>query len=77
MKTKFKSLTVNKNVSVMKFEHEDATQTHDIIHELECIAVLNGGYNQYGRQINIGRWVELKQQYKELLDEIKELTDSF
>ena len=49
----FKSLKVNKTTSSMTFEHNNTRDSNIPIRQMESLAVLLGGYNEYGRKIDI------------------------
>lgn len=66
----FKSLKVNKKTSTIVLEHE-GTETSSIPElQMRALSILLGGYNQYGRSIDIEKYRELKRKAWDLVDEV-------
>lgn len=69
MNITFKKLQANKKSSNITFSHYDYRGLDD----LEAIAILTGGYNKYGRNIDISTYYKLKDQFESILNKIKNL----
>lgn len=68
-----KKLDMGEKVTKITLEH-DSTFTNISNHdEILAIAILHGGYNQFGRKIPIETYKEIKQRFNECIQEIKHL----
>lgn len=66
----FKSLKVKRTTSTIILEHEDTEISCIPDLQTRAISVLLGGYNQYGRSIDLEKYQELKRKAWELVDEV-------
>ena len=73
LKFSIKQLSTGNNVSTIKVEHNKISNSIDA--QLRSLAVLIGGYNQFGRKIDIVRYNELKSQFEEIISEISDIID--
>lgn len=67
----FKSLRVNKTTSQITLEHENP-DTMLISRQLEAISVLLGGYNVYGRSIDIDKHRDRVKRFMSIIEETYE-----
>jgi hypothetical protein len=70
MKTTLKKLNMGHKTSQITLEHpsSDNLDQHD---EIMAIAILLGGYNEFGRKIPIGTFQEIKAQFDQCIHQIK------
>lgn len=67
----FKSLRINKTTSQITLEHSNAEKTTIIPRRLEAISVLLGGYNIYGRSIDIEKHRDRMKRFMDILEEVE------
>jgi hypothetical protein len=63
----FKRLEYGKTTSKIVLEHKKNRNLDD----LESIAILLGGYNKYGRNIDIKQYNRLKAKFELILEQVK------
>lgn len=73
MSTHLKSLSVSRTVSTLKLEHDNIDSNDEQEKEILAIAILLGGYNQYGRKISLEDYQKIKDRFKDCIQEVKEL----
>ena len=66
-KIKFKSFTVNKNSSIIKFEHEDAHDSSSISDEIRAISILLG---EHDGNINQKTISQLRHRFQSAIDDV-------
>jgi hypothetical protein len=64
----FKSLKINKTTSVITLEHYNNSGREE--KELKAIAILLGGYNEFGRSIDLNEHRNTMKKFSELIDGI-------
>ena len=73
LKFNLKQLSTGGNVSTIKVEHDKITQ--DCEKQLRALAVILGGYNQYGRKMDVDLLPQIKERFSFLINEVSELID--
>lgn len=71
--TTLKKLNIGDKVSKLTIEHdsiEKSLQNHD---EVMAIAILLGGYNEFGRKIPVEIYQEIRGRFKDCINEVKQL----
>lgn len=66
-----KSLNIGKKTTKIILEHDDTDKNVDPTNEIIAIAILLGGYNEFGRKMETDKYVILKRKFSELISEIK------
>jgi hypothetical protein len=73
MKATLKKLNMRGKTSILTLEH-DSTEKSIIPHdEVMAIAILLGGYNEFGRKIDVLKYQEIRGRFNDCINEIKNL----
>lgn len=75
MNSNLKKLNMGDKVSHLSIEHQSiegrgGAQQHD---EVLAIAILLGGYNAFGRKINVEEYHKIKERFDECIREIQKM----
>lgn len=66
-----KSLKINKRTSSITWEHTDSEVSQQPCNDMTALAVLLGGYNTFGRKIDIDKHNSRLEKLNELIEETK------
>lgn len=69
----FKSLEVKQRVIKVTFEKYGEFQGKKRVNEIQAICCLTGGYNKFGRNIDIEKYNELVERFNDIIEEVIEL----
>lgn len=73
MKTFLKKLNIGKTTSTITVEHDNTDKSVLPLNEITAIAILLGGYNEFGRKIKLQEYQRIKEQFDYCIAEIKGL----
>lgn len=73
MKTTLKKLIIGKTTSTIIVEHSDTNKSISSFDEVTAIAILLGGYNRFGRKIDVIKYQKIKTEFDSCVAEIKAL----
>ena len=66
-----KNLNMGNKVSKLTIEHESTEKSLNNHDKIMAIAILLGGYNEFGRKIPIEVYQEIKGRFDECINEVK------
>ena len=69
--TNLKNLNMGNKITKLTIEHESTEKSLDNHDEIMAIAILLGGYNEFGRKIPIEDYQEIKEIFNDCIKAIK------
>lgn len=74
MKAIAKKITISDNVTTIKLEHDKYTSNNRVMrNQIKALYCLLGGYNEYGRHIEVNQFLAIQDKFNEVINELTEL----
>lgn len=70
-----KKLNIGNKTSTITFEHESTEKSCRPDKELKAIYCLLGGYNEFGRHIDIDKFSEIRDKFLDAIYDVKKLME--
>lgn len=71
--TNLKKLNMGDKVSKLTIEHESTEKWLENHDEVMAIAILLGGYNEFGRKIPVEKYQEIRSRFNDCINEVKRM----
>jgi hypothetical protein len=75
MKGTLKKVEVGNTVSHLTIEHDSTLKSIEPYNQTIAIAILLGGYNEFGRKIPLEKYQEIKARFNECIEEVKTILE--
>ena len=73
MRVNLKKLDIGNKVTKISLEHESTERSSNITNEIKAIAILLGGYNEFGQSIDEEIYNDIRHKFDECIYDIKQL----
>lgn len=73
MKTNLKKMEMGKTFTTFKVEHSNSDRSEFVENELIAIAILLGGYNEFGRKVDLQKYREVKEEFDSCIEDMRRL----
>jgi hypothetical protein len=68
-----KSLNIGKTTTKITIEHDNTDDSVKVSNRIIALYILLGGYNEFGRSIDLDKYKDIKRRFNECISEIESL----